>query len=169
MQSQEVQRVRETQKTLLRYRNSAAIKHTKHDCMQALNKTVESIVSKLVSSIWCKTVRRQSFQTCKTDVKESAHKLANTQMCRLSIQYVCFYPQGASCLHRKHRLETPRREITKKKRKKKGRTWHQSTELRLIMSEKTKERGLARRSNHRGDEKTKRNSREHERWGDRET
>lgn len=76
-------------------------------------------------------------------------------MCRLSIQYVCFYPQGASCLHRKHRLETPRREITKKKRKKKGRTWHQSTELRLIMSEKTKERGLVRRSNHRGDEKTK--------------
>lgn len=76
-------------------------------------------------------------------------------MCRLSIQYVCFYPQGASCLHRKHRLETPRREITKKKRKKKGRTWHQSTELRLIMSEKTKERGLVRRSNHRRDEKTK--------------
>ena len=75
----------------------------KHDCMQASNKTAERIVSKLVStcgvglkkrSIWCKTVQRQSFQTCRTDVKESAHKLANTQMCRLSIQYVCVLPSG---------------------------------------------------------------------------
>lgn len=62
----------------------------------------------------------------------------------------CFYPQGASCLHRQHRLEQiPRREKLNKGK------YGTKAELHLIMSQKTKEAKMSEQIESSWDEKEK--------------
>lgn len=75
------------------------------------------------------------------------------KLCRLSILCVCVLPSGRILFTQKTQARTnatERNNKNKKKERKKGGRHGSNAALHLIMSQKTKERGLATRSNRRG-------------------